>query len=591
LKKEKKHNKKKPQENDSFSQGAIKHVLSALAIIILASFIYGGSFDSPFIFDDRLNITENPYIRITKLEPAQIKRAAVQDKFQLRAISNLTFALDYYFHKLNLRVMHVENIIVHILSSFMLYLAVYFFISFSYKERLSNLSKWLAALFAALVWSAHPAHTQAVIYIVQRQTLLAVLFSLLSFFFYMLSHRSDSMTHKFLLLILCTISFVVSAFCKEISWTVPLIIFLYELLIIRQIGKKLELKKLSGIVLAIFITGGLGLFLLLKTEILTSYLVSYKYLDYGPWQRMLTECRVVFSYLITIFFPFPSRLSFDHDVIVSTSISDPMTTLLALVLFMSAVMFGVWKIRNSPYPLFLILGYLIVLAPESSFIPVDLKNDHRIYMPSLFIIPPVVVFVFSRIGNKKSIALMTLLLILFAASSFSRTFVWKSEESIWLDAANKYPDLTRPWNNLCSAQSDGGSLEKALLSCSRAIELSPHDEYPILNRAIVLMKLGHVNEAEVHFKKAASINPKNDIVRYNYGAFLEKEGNKESALSQYNAALGVNPHHQLARYRRALILYEAGKSRDAVSELELLIRMYPDFEAAKNALYKIKLSY
>ena len=579
---------KKNKKNILSSDGVKKHFFAASVIIVLLSIIYSGSFDSPFLFDDRLNITENPYIRVTKLDFSQIKRAAVQDKFQLRLFSNFTFALDYYFHKLNLKYMHAENLALHAGASFLLYLIVYYFISSLLKDELSDLSKWLAALFSVLVWSVHPAHTQTVIYIVQRQTLMAVFFSLQSFLFYMLFTKAKNINKKIFFLVLCVTSFLVSSVCKEISWTVPLIIFLYEFLIRRQIGSKFEIKKTLIFSFSIFSTGAVGLFFLLKSELLTRYLGIYKVLDYGPWQRILTEGRVITSYLITIMFPYPSRLALDHDVAVSVSLFDPFTTFLAFLFILGSLVFGLFYLRKSPFPLFLILCFLIVLAPESSFIPVELKYDHRMYMPSLFFFPPFVIFIFRKLHNKKSAAIMTLWVLGLAVISFTRTAAWESEESIWSDAAAKYPELSRPWSNLCGALVEKGDLNNALLSCNRAIELAPNEEFPVLNKAIALMRLGKKEEAKDNFNKAAKMNPANDVARYNYGAFLEKENDLEAALTEYDAAIKANELHSLSRYRRALIYEKTGRSKEAIFELELLILMYPDFNLAKESLNKIK---
>ncbi len=60
------------------------HLLAVCAAGIL---LYANTFDAPFVFDDSINITHNPYIRVEGLDLAGLKSAA----FESRAPRPLAF--------------------------------------------------------------------------------------------------------------------------------------------------------------------------------------------------------------------------------------------------------------------------------------------------------------------------------------------------------------------------------------------------------------------------------------------------------------------------------------------------------------------
>ena len=66
--------------------------------------IWLNTLDVPFYLDDRPNIVENPYVRLTDLTSKNIACAAFKSPLPNRPIANLSFALNYYFHKF----MHYE---------------------------------------------------------------------------------------------------------------------------------------------------------------------------------------------------------------------------------------------------------------------------------------------------------------------------------------------------------------------------------------------------------------------------------------------------------------------------------------------------
>lgn len=560
---------------------ALFHLASAFVLTCFCFIIYANALRVPFLFDDQLNITDNPYIRVTGLSLSQLKRAAIQDRFQLRFLSNLSFGLDYYFHGLNRGVMHAENVALHALAAVALYFIVYNLVPLAARAPSPEKKRRWAALIAALAWAAHPAHTQAVTYLVQRQTGLAVAAMLISFLAFIKAREATRPRRRQALYALAVLAFLVAAGSKEIGWTTPAYWVLFELLIRpRQKSGKKERYSLVWVSAVLVFSLMAVLMVLAETGILSSYWKSYQVLGYGPVDRMLTEPRVICSYLGTIFFPDPARLALDHEVAVSRSLLSPATTLPAILFLALALALAVRSWKVFPLLPFLVLGFLVALAPESSFIPVELMNDHRIYLSSLFVIPALAAAPVLGLDLRRCLPFIALIIIMLGSLTASRNRSWESALRIWGDSVKKSPGLARPWTNYCGALVEAHDPSGAINACDHALALDPGQVMAVVNKCIALMTLGREEEAGASFAAAARMKPPNAAALYNYGVFLEKKGEADKALEQYDRAIVVAPLHLMALFRRASLLRKQGRLDEAREGLALVTRMYPSFQPA-----------
>jgi tetratricopeptide (TPR) repeat protein len=552
-------------------------IAAPLAIAAFTFIIYANAFNVPFLFDDQINITDNPYIRITGLSLDQISRAALQDRFQLRFLSNLTFGLDYYFHGLDKRWMHGENIALHAAAAVLLYFVVYAMIPLVASAPVEEGRRLLISAFAALSWAGHPAHTQAVSYLVQRQTALATAAGLASFLFWIRARESKG-RKPHVLYGLSFIAFIISAASKEIGWIVPLFVILFELLFK---GDGLRAGKGRAVLLGaagVFLLGAVMVsVILVATGILSAYLDSYRTLGYGPVARLVTETRVILSYLLTLAWPHPARLALDHEVVVSKSLFSPWTTIPGILLIAGPVLAAALTWRRKPLVAFAVSGFLLALAPESTLIPVELMYDHRMYMASLFVVPTAVALTMLYMSPRKAVPLLAAVILMLGTLTHARNRVWRSELSLWGDSVRKSPGLARPWSNYCAALIKRADYLGAFRSCERAAGLDISEAMPVVNKGVALMHMGRRSEAKAAFLAALRRNPDSALARYNYGAFLETEDRYPEAVIEYKKTLEADVFHRGARFRRAVLLRQMGKADAAFEDLKILTGLYPEF--------------
>ena len=109
--------------------------------------------------------------------------------------------------------------------------------------------------------------------------------------------------------------------------------------------------------------------------------------DFTIPQRVLTEFRVVIFYISLLVLPHPSRLNLDHDLPLSLSLIDPITTILSLALIAGLIGLAFAVARKERLLSFCILWFFGNLVIESSVIGIELIYEHRIYLPSMMVSP------------------------------------------------------------------------------------------------------------------------------------------------------------------------------------------------------------
>ena len=206
--------------------------------------IYSNTFDAAWQFDDKPNIVNNHYLHLQDLHPQSLVKTLFTDpthpgkigKQLYRPIPCLTFAINWYFGKDGVGGYHAVNLAVHILTGFVLFLAILNMLGTPNLERRFNTNAYLIALLAAVLWAVSPIQTQAVTYIVQRMASMAAFFYILSMFFYIKCRSSNVPLNRILLFLGCILSFLFALGSKENTITLPAALLLVEVVCFQNLG-------------------------------------------------------------------------------------------------------------------------------------------------------------------------------------------------------------------------------------------------------------------------------------------------------------------------------------------------------------------
>jgi Tfp pilus assembly protein PilF len=562
------------------SKTALYGVGTICLMAVLVILAYSNTFQAPFLFDDVPNIVENPYIKIKELSFKSLAQAAVKSPTESRWLSNVSFAINYYFTGMAVPSYHIVNIIIHIFCGITLYYLTLTTLTLRFcRQRYRHFRA--IAFFASFLWLLHPAQTNGVTYIVQRMTSLAALFFLVSMLAYAKGRIQKQAGKRLALLLLSAFSGLLAIISKENAIMLPVMILGYEIFFLKQYSAKHFNKNI------IFS------------------------------ERLLTQPRVILHYLSLLFWPAPGRLNLNYDFLISKALLMPPTTVISILglLFMVAAIFLLFR-RNRllSFALFWFLGNLLI---ESSIIPLEIIFEHRMYLPATFVIIALISVGYELFYNneKKLSVVLACIMVLFAFLTWQRNADWQSEVRIWSDIVAKSPNLARAHVNFGKGLVREGKFEEAENILRRAITLDPRDGNAYLNLAIVLeqqnhleqallysdkaLEAGNANPAKIHqvkglayskqgnlhsaileMEKALRFEPESATIHVNLGIVYARSGNRPKAEELFRKASSLDPDNGFALQNLGIVLEKQSKLSEAVKVLEYALTK-PIKDAAK----------
>ncbi|HAM50694.1 MAG TPA: tetratricopeptide repeat-containing protein [Nitrospiraceae bacterium] len=540
-----------------------KPAIHFLIIIAVGTLAYSNTFHVPFLFDDIANIVENPAIKDLRyltnpVNPADIPLYAA---FKSRFIGYLTFALNYRFNGQNVTGYHVLNLFIHIANALLVYvLIVLSFRTPSLRQRSLQHCSNLIALFSALFFVAHPVQTQAVTYIIQRLASLATMFYLLCLVSYVESRLSMSPVRSYLFYAISIISAVLAMKTKEISFTLPITVTLYEFLFFTG-GKIKRIIYLVPILLTLLIipltllgtTKSTGDVIANVSEV-TRVMTPMSRLDY-----LFTQCRVIVTYIRLLCLPLNQNLDYDYHLYHSFFEPEVLLSLLFLLSIFPIGLYLLYRSKNNDrkgnYPLelvsFGVMWFFLTLTVESSIIPiVDVIFEHRLYLPSVGVFVAITTGLFvsrDRLAEKKLhfdkaiIPACILIVIFLAGSAYARNKIWQNKTRLWEDVVKKAPSNARAHNNLGFAYSSEGLIDKATEQYQVAIKLKPDYAEARNNLGNSYKSKGLIDKAIEQYQIALTLNPDYSDAHFNLANLYLNKGLFDKAIEHYQIALQLNP--------------------------------------------------
>jgi hypothetical protein len=360
----------------------IRHIAALVLIAGVALAAYSNTFSVPFQFDDRPNIVNNPDVQIKVLTWDRLEQLVKNTyKETIRVFSFMTLALNYYFGAFDVFGYHGVNLLIHIASGIFLYVFLLLTFNLPFLRKEYGLFSYRAALFASLIFIAHPVQTQAVTYIVQRMASMAGMFYLLSMVLYVKGRLSTGRTRLFYFIGLA-LSYLLGVFTKENVAILPLFVALYEVYFFQKLDLTPKTKKIVlGLASGLLLLAAFG-FVLWGKRYIDVVVEGYEYRTFTMSERLLTQVRVVLHYLTLLIYPHPSRLNLDYDFPISGSLLDPPSTLISLLVILFLIGYGVWVAKKRPVLSYFLFWYFGNLVIESSIFPLEMVHEHRLYLPS-----------------------------------------------------------------------------------------------------------------------------------------------------------------------------------------------------------------
>ena len=492
--------------------------------------------------------------------------------------------------------------------------------------------RWTAAVsaFLGLLFVVHPLQTFVVLYIWQREAILACFFYFSTVAAYV-GIRSGRLPSNVTGFVLVGALFLAGLLTKENLVTVPIILVLIELILFRQgrrgLGERalvIAAVTLVPFAVYLFLTWGL------HTEdssiskgVVNRLLVYYELSGITFFQVLLTESRVFFSYLSSILVPFWMPPQLIEAQVVSTSLGNPPITAAAVAGVIVLLSLAVRYHRTRPVEALGILFYVVALVPESILIPQFLFFGYRPILAMAGVLLIVGQALRSLLGacEKKArvyrlcvVGACTFLIGLFAFQTFEQATRW-NPLAFWSNAYARLPaqservEQTPYWDIVANLARElmhadrspeavdvmtkhlaavpemaritaalGEEPEKSPTIAATGTEPSPgRVKIPtalLANLGVALKKSGRPQEAARVYAITA-----NDL-----GMAFQQSGNLAAAMDQYRLAVSLRPDFPEALYNLGNSLREVGDLAQSADYLKRAIDLRPNYVQALQSL-------
>jgi hypothetical protein len=463
-------------------------LLSLAAIATVA--VYAPGMAGGWVFDDFPNIVDNHAIHITQgqstLAAWMNSALSSPSSFLHRPLASLTFSLNWYVGNGDPLPFKITNLIIHLVNGVLVFCMLRVLLrllglrrndppfaatlSSRTEERHSLFDEAAAtrlALIVSTAWMLLPINLIAVLYVVQRMESLCQIFILTGLGAYlhgrwmMLTARESRRESQGLALAIggIVLGTVLGLTAKETAVLLPVFAFLVEWIVLRfarpipagqplQEGAEKQTQDARlwwAFVVTLFVPATLGFAWMLRAALHPSLWVGR---SFTLTQRLLTEPRVLVDYLHWTLLPNPMVLSLYHDdIVVSTGLLTPWTTLGAIIFLTALIVLAVWLRNRQPLVSLGIGWFFAAQLLTATIIPLELVYEQRMYFGSIGLLLVAGTWL---LGLRWKIALpilrgflVTVALFWFALVTHLRAQEWSNPLKLAVTEASYHPTSER----------------------------------------------------------------------------------------------------------------------------------------------------
>ncbi len=581
-----------PQLNSAFMKDGQFGLLLVLLCFVTFLLYYPGIY-GPFLLDDAPNLqTLAANGGVTSLEKLLNFVFGNESGRLGRPVAMLSFLIDDQHWPSYSPAFKYTNVLIHLLVG----VVVFIFSRLLLREldRTEEQEALLISLFATAFWLLHPLNVSTTLYVVQRMTQLSALFSLIAMSLYIQGRHYLMKGHVkgFLLMALAFFPFgVAGILSKENAVLFVPLLLLIEFLSAsdQQAGFYSKHRLIIKYILLVFpILLLVGYFMISWDNIARGYSGR----EFGLWERLFTEARVLCDYLSKIILPRASGLSLFHDDFqLSTSLLNPISTLLAAIflvlLFLIAILVG----KRQPMLLFAVGWFLIGHLLESTLIPLEIYFEHRNYLPMLgpvIFLSYMLIKVLGRVFSETPAFQNLVLLVIIALQAMMLNIsarTWGDTGLLFYSWAIEHPDSLRSQRNYAAYLERAGLPNHAIKVLDAAYEVHPYDVS--LPLAKLNIQCDQMDEGAVKIDKIINAH---GGARFTDGVLYHIEKLTEKVLAADCQDISVDDLHRLYGYIGSLPLLD-GKRRYAAKLYYLHSDLYVHQRNLPGAMKKLDQVY
>jgi tetratricopeptide (TPR) repeat protein len=573
-----------------------KPYLAVILLVLVCVLVYLNSLSNGFVFDDRGTIVENKYVTSviehlpSFFNASYFKIAEMEASY--RPVATLSYHLLYAIFELNPIGYHLGSLSLHIINVIL----VYTLVGMLQKNKST-------ALVAGLLFACHPVLTEAVNCISFNEDLLAALFFLLSFIFYIKAGPGNIIL-KINHYILSLVFFLLGLLSKEMAITLPAIIFVYDIAI-RQVHSKNGKVRQTGFIRRVWQTvqNRIGYYLgyaaVTVFYLCLNFLILTKPEDqaftYGSIaERLLYLPDHIFNFIrlavvpvnlsADYIFSYPTHFFEVHNIIAVVVLIGIIITSLVIYKQQKEISFGIW-------------WFLLTLFPVYNLIEIfNPVADRYLYLPLVgFCL--VVALLFTEVADrifgthKKTamalkIALIVILLGAYSTITVARNTDWKDGVSLWTKTLQTTPGSAVAHGNLGRAYLEQGQLDRAIAEFEAALKIRPQSHKMYYNLGFAYEKKGSIKRAINLYNETLRLKSDYVDAHFNLGNLYARMGRLSDAARAYRSVLESDPQDTEARNNLGVIYARQGKLDQAIVQWELILEIEPANQEVRENIKK-----
>ncbi|MCB9328140.1 MAG: tetratricopeptide repeat protein [Lewinellaceae bacterium] len=560
------------KKSDLFSLSSYSYSKLYLILFAFSFLLYANTLNHEYTQDDAIVITQNEF---TNQGISGIPKILGNDTFlgffkseeklnlvsggRYRPLSLILFSVEVQLFGLNPFYGHLINVILYALLVLMIFKSLNLVLN--YAQLYDDATNKSLSFLIALAYSAHPVHTEVVANIKGGDEILAMLFSMISFYYswkFLISSKTKDVLVALFALFLGLLS-------KENSislvFIIPMSMLLFSDFSFKEITRKASLLLIPAVA-----------FVLIRMNIVKSALsevpnelmnnpflkiVNGQYIHYNFSEKLASIIYTFGEYLRLLLFPHTLTHDYYPMQVGLKSWGNPEVILTIMVI--ATLLYLVFSKRKK-WPLF---TFSILYFAASIFLMSNLMfpvgtnmNERFLFMPSLgFSILTVLGFykLYTKGNKNATIAIFTILIILYSAKTISRNRVWHDDYTLFTTDVEVSTNSAK-----CQNAAGGAILDK----------MDKNDQNIINSESL---------RAEGHLKKAVEIHPNYAAAHLLLGNALLYQGKHQEAIIEYETTLQLQPSNRDASSNLALAYRDYGK---------YLGEKKSDFSGAQNMLLK-----
>jgi protein O-mannosyl-transferase len=581
--------------------------LAVIAVIIWLGF--KNAIDNQFTnWDDPGYINDNPLIKDLSIGGLKkIFSSPVMGNYH--PLTMLSYAIEYSFVKLDPWLYHLDNLLLHLAGSLLVYWFVYLLTG-----------RGAVAFIAALLFGIHPMHTESVAWVSGRKDVLYGLFYIASCIAYLCYLRAPKNKGGYYALM--TILFICSLLSKAVAVTLPVTLVLIDYFKQRDWRKNIFPEKIP--LLAVSVVFGI---IAIRVQH-NAGAMGMQTAHFNVAERITLGCYALVTYLwkvvmpvnLCCFYPYPAKAGGIFPWYYYLYIPA-----------LAAVVFVSWKyLRKNGLVVFGLLFFLANIALLLQFIEVGeaIVADRYSYVAytGLFIIAGMAGADILQGKARKQLSYSASAVCLvyigwLAYLSNQRSKDWYDPITLWTADIKHEQELSpnacnnlgfiyyTKWASATEPGEKGIYYDSALYLLNRAVAIRPDFVNPYISLGEIQRSAGHYDEAKGNYYKALKLKPRdgnlylglailylitknNDSSDYcfrmalacnpsaeahgNYANFLEITNMNDAALAEYNTAISMNREMYSLFLNRGKLFKKINRWDDALKDFDTAIRLNPD---------------